>query len=90
VQHVNDTAAINESMFGPFANARSFSTFMLLDRDYKWCAETMLCKFGSSALGRAERRARKMLGDGNPGGYDIWTRVAATIRQVQSNSRAAE
>jgi hypothetical protein len=63
---------------------------MLLDRDYKWCAETMLYKFGSSALGRAERRARKMLRDGNPGGCDIWTGVAATIREVQANVRAAE
>ena len=63
---------------------------MLLNRDYEWCAETMLYKFGSSALDRAERRAREMLGDANPDGYDIWTRVAATIRQVQTNIRAAE
>jgi hypothetical protein len=63
---------------------------MLLSRDYNWCAETMLYKFGSSALDRAERRARQMLGDGNPGGHDIWTRVAATIREVQANVRAAE
>ena len=54
----------------------------LLDRDYKWCAETMLNKFTSRALGRAERHAWEMLGDGNPGGYAIWTRVAATIRQT--------
>jgi hypothetical protein len=63
---------------------------MLLNRDYERCAETMLYKFGSSALDRAERRAREMLGDANPGGYGIWTRVAATIRQVQTNIRAAE
>jgi hypothetical protein len=52
VEHVNATAAIDESVLGTFANARSFSATMLLDRDYKWCAETMLYKFGSSALGR--------------------------------------
>jgi hypothetical protein len=63
---------------------------MLLNRDYEWCAETMLYKFGPSALERAERRARELLGDANPGGYDIWTRVAATIRQIQTNVRAAE
>lgn len=90
MEHVNATAAIDESMLGTFANAPSFSATMLLDRDYKWCAETMLYKFGSSAPGRAERRARDMLGDGNPDGHDIWTRVAATIRQVQTNVRAAE
>jgi hypothetical protein len=41
-----------------FSNTRSFSATMLLDRDYKWCAETMLKKHGLRALGRAERRAR--------------------------------
>jgi hypothetical protein len=50
VEHVNATAAIDESVLGTFANARSFSATMLLDRDYS--AETMLYKFGSSALGR--------------------------------------
>jgi hypothetical protein len=62
---------------------------MLLERDYNWCAETMLKKYGSGALGRAEHRAREMLQDGNHGGYDIWTRVAATIRQIQSHASAA-
>jgi hypothetical protein len=28
---------------------------MLLDRDYRWCAETMLNKFASRALDRADR-----------------------------------
>jgi hypothetical protein len=63
---------------------------MLLDRDYHWCAEGMLRKFGSRARGRAERRAWQMLQDGNPGGYDIWTRVTAIIRQIQTNAQAAE
>ena len=63
---------------------------MLLNRDYEWCAETMLYKFGPSALRRAEQRAREMLRDANLGGYDIWTRVAATIWQIQTNVRAAE
>ena len=62
---------------------------MLLDRDYNWCAETMLRKYDMAALARAEHRAREMLQDGNPGGHDIWTRVAATIRRLQANARAA-
>ena len=62
---------------------------MLLDRDYRWCAETMLNKFASRALDRAERHAWEMLGDGSPGGYDIWTRVAATIRQIEAKTQAA-
>ena len=72
-----------------FANARSFSATMLVDRDYKWCAEGMLRKFGSRALGRAERRAQELLADGNFGGYEIWIRVAATIQQIQANAQAA-
>ena len=42
------------------------------------------------ALGRAERRAWEMLQDGNPGGYEIWITVAATIRQIQATVEAAE
>jgi hypothetical protein len=89
MEHVNATAAIDETVLGTFAIARSFSATMLLDRDYKWCAETMLKKYGLGALNRAEHRAWEMLQDGNPGGLDIWTRVAATIRQVQANAEAA-
>jgi len=62
---------------------------MLLDRDYNWCAETMLSKYGSAALPRAEHRAREMLHDGNPDGYAIWTRVAGTIRRLQASAQAA-
>ena len=62
---------------------------MLLERDYRWCAETMLKKYGLSAVGRAEHRAREMLRDSNPGGYDIWMKVAATIRQIQAKAEAA-
>ena len=62
---------------------------MLLDRDYYWCARLMLEHFGAKALHRAERRAREMLEDGNPDGSEIWTRVAAAIRQIQSNAQAA-
>jgi hypothetical protein len=72
-----------------FANAHSFSAAMLLDRDYRWCAEGMLRKFGSRALSRAERRAQELLADGNLGGYEIWIRVAATIQQIQANAQAA-
>ena len=82
-------AAIDESVRGAIASAHCFSATMLLDRDYKWCADTMLNKFASRALDRAERHAWEMLGDGSPGGYDIWTRVAATIRQIQANVEAA-
>ena len=62
---------------------------MLLDRDYNWCAETMLEKYGLAALSRAEHRAREMLQDGDPDGRDIWTRVAVTIRQIQANDAKA-
>ena len=89
MEHVSATAAIDRPLLGIFANARSSSTTMLLDRDYNWCAETMLGKYGLWAVGRAEHRAREMLRDGNPGGFDIWTRVSATIRQIQSNAEAA-
>jgi hypothetical protein len=30
-----------------------------------------------------------MLQDDNPGGHDTWTRVAATIRQIQANAQQA-
>jgi hypothetical protein len=49
----------------------------------------MLEHFGAKALHRAERRAREMLEDGNPDGSKIWARVAAAIRQIQSNAQAA-
>jgi hypothetical protein len=62
---------------------------MLLDRDYYWCARLMLEHYGTHALHRAERRAREMLEAGNPDAGEIWTRVAAAIRQVQSGARAA-
>jgi hypothetical protein len=52
-------------------------------------AKTMLKKYGLSAVGRAEHRAREMLRDSNPGGYDIWMKVAATIRQIRANAQAA-
>jgi hypothetical protein len=89
MEHVSATAAIYESLLGTFAIARSFSATMLLDRDYKWCAETMLKKYGLGALNRAEHRAWEMLQDGNPGGFDIWMKVAATIRQAEANAQAA-
>ena len=89
MEHVSATAAIYASLLGTFAIALCFPPTMLLDRDYNWCAETMLEKYGLGALGRAEHRAREMLQDGNPGGYDIWTRVAASIRQVQDSAQAA-
>jgi len=81
-------ASIAHGPSGTFAIVRDFSA-MLLDRDYNWCAETMLRKYGSAALVRAEHRAWEMLQDGNPGGRDIWTRIAATIRQIQANAQAA-
>ena len=62
---------------------------MLLNRDYYWCARLMLDQFGQRALGRAEHRAREMLEDGNPELSEIWTRVAAAIRQIQSGAQAA-
>ncbi len=89
MEHVSATAAIGGSLLGTFVSARHFSPTMLLDRDYNWCAETMLKKYGSGALGRAERRAREMLQDGIPGGYEIWATVAATIRRIQTNVKAA-
>jgi hypothetical protein len=89
MEHVSATAAIYESLLGTFANAHSSSTTMLLDRDYNWCAETMLKNYGLGAVGRAEHRAWEMLQEGNPDGYDIWTTVAATIRQIQGNAEAA-
>jgi hypothetical protein len=89
MEHVNVAATIDELLLGTFVIARSFSATMLLDGDYNWCAETMLRKYGLAALSRAEHRAREMLQDGNPGGRDIWTRVAGTIRQIQSNAQAA-
>jgi hypothetical protein len=89
MEHVSATAAIYESLCASFPNARSFPPTMLLDRDYNWCAETMLKYYGLGAVGRAERRAQEMLRDGNPGGCDIWTRVAEIIRQIQANAQAA-
>ena len=83
MEHVNAMAASNEDVLAALASAHNFSDTTLLDRDYKRCAETMISNFGSNALHRAEQRARKVLGDGDPGGYDIWTRVAATIRWIR-------
>ena len=62
---------------------------MLLDRDYYWCARLMLDQNGHRAIERAELRAREMLADGNPDLSEIWTRVAAAIRQIESNEQAA-
>jgi hypothetical protein len=91
MQPVSATVEINEvAALADLASACNFSDTTLLDRDYKRCAETMISNFGSNAVQRAERRAQEMLGDGNPGGCDIWTRVAATIRQAQANERSAD
>jgi len=76
-------AAIHESVFETLASTHDFSATALLNRDYKRCAEMMINKFGPDALARAERRARHMLGDDNHDGYDIWSRVAATIRWIR-------
>jgi hypothetical protein len=76
-------AAIHESVLGTLASTHDFSATALLSRDYKRCAETMITNYGFGALARAERRARQMLGDDNHDGYDIWTRVAATIRWIR-------
>jgi len=89
MEHVSATAAIYESLLGVFADARSSSATALLDRDYNWCAETMLRNYGLGALGRAEHRAWEMLQEGNPGGCDIWTRVASAIRQIEAKAQAA-
>ena len=63
---------------------------MLLDRDYRWCAETMVAKFGwALARRRAEQRARELLRDGDPEGHDIWMTVAGAIRRLEANARAA-
>jgi len=63
---------------------------MLLDRDYRWCAETMVAKFGwALARRRAEQHARELLRDGNSEGHDIWMTVAAAIRRLESKARAA-
>jgi hypothetical protein len=63
---------------------------MLLDRDYEWCARLMLSQFGERALARAERRAHNMLLAGNHELHDIWIRVAASTRKIQSNVQAAQ
>ena len=76
-------AAIHELVSGTLASTHDFSATALLNRDYKRCAETMINKYGPDAQFRAERRARHMLGDDNHDGYDIWTRVAATIRWIR-------
>ena len=76
-------AAIDGSVPRNFASMHDFSATALLNRDYKRCAETMIGNYGSRALGRAERRALEMLGDGNHDVSDIWTRVAATIRWIR-------
>jgi hypothetical protein len=74
---------INESVFETLGSAHDFSATALLSRDYKRCAETMIGNYGPDAFFRAERRARHMLVDENHDGYDIWTRVAATIRWIR-------
>jgi hypothetical protein len=76
-------AAIDESAFRILASTHDFSATALLSRDYKRCAETMITTYGPDVLARAERRARQMLGDDNHDRYDIWTRVAATIRWIR-------
>jgi hypothetical protein len=77
------SAAIHESVLGTLASTHDFSATALLNRDYKRCAETMIDNYGPDALARAERRARQLLGDDDHDGYDIWTRVAATIRWIR-------
>ena len=73
-----------------FASARDSFVAMLLDRDYRWCAETMLATFGPSAAQRADRRAREMQHERNYDGYDIWIRVAATIREIEAENANAQ
>jgi hypothetical protein len=64
-------------------------TAMLLNSDYERCAEAMVRTFGLRTAGRrAELRAQEMLRDGNKDCADIWTKVAAAIRQ-QSEAQAA-
>ena len=83
MERVTATAAIGKSVLGTLARAHNFSVTIVSDRDYKRCAEVMISNFGSSAVGRAERHAREMLLDGDSDGHDIWTRVAAVIRQIR-------
>ena len=74
---------------GTFADLRRLLG-MLLDRDYEWCARLMLSQFGGRAVARAERRAHNMLLAGNYELHDIWIRVAASTRRIQSNVQAAQ
>jgi hypothetical protein len=75
--------ATDGSVLGTLAKTYDFAATALLNCDYKRCAETMINKYGSNALVRAEKRARQLLGDHNHSGYDIWSRVAATIRGIR-------
>lgn len=59
------------------------------ERDYEWCAETMLERYGPMALKRAERRASERLLNRSQDGYEIWAKVAATIRRIQSGAQTA-
>ena len=64
-------------------------TAMLLNSDYERCAAAMVRTFGvRTAKRRAELRAQEMLRDGNKDCADIWTKVAAAIRQ-QTEAQAA-
>ena len=75
--------ATDGSVLGTLAITCDFLPTALLSRDYKRCAETMIGKYGPNALVRAEKRARQLLGDRDHDGYDIWSRVAQTIRCIR-------
>jgi len=75
--------ASDGSVLGTLASTHDLSATALLNQDYKRCAETMISKYGPNALVRAEKHARQLLGDHNHSGYDIWSRVAATIRWIR-------
>lgn len=63
---------------------------MLSDRDFKRCAVVMITQFGTRAAAKADMRAEELQRRGDPSGHDTWRQVAATIRQLGTDTRAVE
>ncbi len=56
---------------------------MLFDRDIWQAATVMRKRYGSDALGEAERRSEELVGDGDTLGAMTWYRITAAILELQ-------
>jgi hypothetical protein len=56
--------------------------------DFRRCAKALIAQHGGNAAYRARRRAINLLSQDDRDGYEIWIKVAKTIREIEMSGIA--